>query len=79
MPNDNDRTLLGTLLTWLVVAVLAIAVVKLAFWTLGVALGMGMLALTIALRLLPLLLVGWVAVKLYRVFFGRRDDGFDTA
>jgi hypothetical protein len=78
MPNDDERTLLGTLVTWMVVAVVAIAVLKLAFWTLGVALGMGVLAVSIALRLLPLLIVGWIAVKLYRVFFRRGDDAFDT-
>ena len=64
---DGERSLLGTLVSWLFVALLAIAALKLAFWVFGAALGLGTwLLFTIG----PILLVGWLVVKLVR-YLGR--------
>jgi hypothetical protein len=61
--NDGERSLLGTLISWFFVALLAIAALKLAFWVFGAALGIGAwLIFTIG----PILLVGWLIVKLVR-------------
>lgn len=61
--NDGERSLLGTLVSWFFIALLAIAALKLAFWVFGAALGIGTwLIFTIG----PILLVGWLVVKLVR-------------
>lgn len=60
---SNDRSLLGKLLTWFFVALLAIAALKMSFWVVGAALGLGAwLIFTVG----PLLLVGWLVLKLVR-------------
>jgi hypothetical protein len=64
---DGERSLLGTLVSWLFVALLAIAALKLAFWVFGAALGLGAWLL---FTLGPILLVGWLVVKLVR-YLGR--------
>lgn len=59
----NERSLLSKLLTWFFVALLAIAALKMAFWVVGVALGIGTWMLfTVG----PILLVGWLVLKLVR-------------
>jgi hypothetical protein len=64
---EGERSLLGTLISWFFVALLAIAAIKLAFWVFGAALGMGVwLLFTVG----PILLVGWLVVKLFR-YLGR--------
>jgi hypothetical protein len=69
--NDSTDSLAGRLLTYFVVALLAIAALKLAFWVFGVALGIGsFLLFTVG----PVLLVGWLAVKLIR-FLTRPSTG----
>lgn len=65
--HDGERSLLGTLVSWLFVALLAIAALKLAFWVFGAALGLGTWLL---FTLGPILLVGWLVVKLVR-YLGR--------
>ena len=61
--NDGERSLLGTLVSWFFVALLAIAALKLAFWVFGAALGIGTwLIFTVG----PILLVGWLIVKIVR-------------
>lgn len=70
MGADNNKSTIGTLLTWIFTAVLVIVAIKVVFWVLGIALGLGALLLMIAMKVLPLLLVGWLALKLYRAFFG---------
>jgi hypothetical protein len=65
--NDGERSLLGTIVSWFFVALLAIAALKLAFWVFGAALGIGAwLLFTVG----PILLVGWLVVKLFR-YLGR--------
>ena len=63
--NDGERSLLGTLVSWFFVALLAIAALKLAFWVFGAALGIGTwLIFTVG----PILLLGWLVVKMVRFF-----------
>jgi hypothetical protein len=60
---SNDRSLLSKLLTWFFVALLAMALLKMAFWVVGVAVGIGTWMLfTIG----PILLIGWLVLKLIR-------------
>ncbi len=59
----NERSLLGKLATWFFVALLAIAALKMAFWVVGAAVGIGTWMLfTVG----PILLVGWLVLKLVR-------------
>jgi len=60
---NGEKTALGQLVTWFAVALLAIAALKLAFWAVGVALGVGMVLL---FRVGPILLVGWLVIRIYR-------------
>lgn len=71
--NDGERSLLGTLISWFLIALLAIAALKLAFWVFGAALGIGAwLIFTVG----PILLVGWLVVKLVR-WLGRPREYSD--
>ena len=65
-----NASLLGTLISWFFVALLAIAALKLAFWVFGAALGIGTwLLFTVG----PILLVGWLIVKIFRALSRPRD------
>lgn len=61
----SNSSLLRTLLTWLAVALLAIAALRLAFFLLGLAWSLGVFLL---FTVVPLVLVGWLGVKVYRFF-----------
>jgi hypothetical protein len=78
MPTDNNNSLLGTLLTWFIIAVLFLVAVKMVFWALGVVIGLSVTLLSLAIHLLPILLIGWLTIKLYRALFGSREEGYDT-
>lgn len=68
--NDGERSLLGTLISWFFIALLTIAALKLAFWVFGAAFGIGAwLIFTVG----PILLVGWLVVKLVRWLGQPRD------
>ena len=68
--NNGEKTVLGQVVTWFFIALLAIAALKLAFWVFGAALGLGMMLI---IRLGPILLVGWLVMKLIR-YFSRPSD-----
>jgi hypothetical protein len=57
------------LLTWVLIAVAAVAALKLAFWLVGILTGLFFFLL---FTVVPLAVVGWLVVKLFRLF--RRDD-----
>lgn len=59
MENEGKGWSFGRLATWVIIAVVALLAVKLAFVALGVA-------LFLLFRILPLLLVGWLILKLWR-------------
>jgi hypothetical protein len=68
----SNGSFLGRLITYMVVALLAIAAIKLAFWVFGAALGLGFFLLfTVG----PILLVGWIVVKLFGML--TRSSGYD--
>jgi hypothetical protein len=70
---SNRGSLAGKLVTWFVVAVMAIAAIKVAFWAVSLALALGaFLLFTIG----PILLVGWLVVKLAR-WLGRPGNDYD--
>jgi hypothetical protein len=77
MAADNSSSLIGTLLTWLVVAVVAIVAIKVVFWLLGMAIGISVMLITLAVHLLPLVLLGWLVMKLFRGFSRSRDEELD--
>jgi hypothetical protein len=53
----------GKIITWVLMALLAIAALKLAFWVVGAAVGLGFwLIFTIG----PILLIGWLVIKMVR-------------
>lgn len=62
---ESNGTLLGRLVTWILVAILAIAALKLAFWVVGAVMGVGFWLL---FTLGPILLVGWLVIKVLRYF-----------
>lgn len=72
MSTYGEKSLLGKLVTWVLVALVAIAVLKLAFWVFGAALGIGAWLL---FTLGPILLIGWLVMKLFGC--GSRDKGYD--
>lgn len=58
----NGGSLLGRLVTYFLVALIAIAAIKMAFWVFGAALGLGAFILfTVG----PILLVGWIVFKVF--------------
>lgn len=69
---NENKSLLGQIVTWTIIGILAILAFKLAMWLLGFLLGMAGMVLGIALFLLftvgPILLVGWLAVKAWNAF-----------
>lgn len=60
---DGERSGVSKVITWILVALLAIAALKLSFWVFGAALGLGMMLL---FKVGPILLVGWLVIKLIR-------------
>lgn len=68
---NNNESLLGKVVTWFFVALLAIAALKMAFWALGIIVGVGS-ALLFSVG--PIVLVGWLVIKLYRTMTRPRYD-----
>lgn len=67
-----DRPLLARIVTWLIAGLVIILVLRLAFFLLGNLIGIGMFLL---FTLVPILLVGWLAMKLWnRLGTGSRSD-----
>jgi uncharacterized membrane protein YjgN (DUF898 family) len=64
--NSNDG-FFGSLVTWLIVGLLALVALKVVLVTIGLALRF---TLALALTIGPLLLVGWLAMKALRHFAG---------
>jgi hypothetical protein len=62
------------LLSWFILAVVAIIALKLAAWVAGAALS---LVIFLLFTVVPLVVVGWLIVKLVRVF--RRGDDYRPA
>lgn len=73
MANNGDTSTLGRLLSWFLVALLFIGALKLAFWLVAAAVGFGTWVL---FTLGPILLVGWLVLKIFRHF--SRPDSYDA-
>lgn len=58
--------MLGTLITLFVLCIVAFVLFGVALAVLGVVFGLAFGALGLAVKLLPVLLIGWLAVKLLR-------------
>lgn len=62
---EENTSLLGRIVTWGIIGLVAILAVKIVLAVLGVVLGFaGFLLFTVA----PILLVGWLAMKAWRAF-----------
>jgi archaellum biogenesis protein FlaJ (TadC family) len=72
---NEDSSLLERMVRWLIFAIIAIAAIKVAFWLAGAVMG---LAFFLLFTVVPLAVVGWIIVKLFRVLF-RRDDDYRPA
>lgn len=60
-----DRSLLSRVITWLIAGVLLILALRLALFVLGTVFGAG---LALLMTVGPLILLGWLALKLWAVF-----------
>lgn len=61
----EERSLLSRVVTWTLLAVLAIVAIKVVLHLVGVVLGLtGFLLFTVA----PIVLVGWLALKAWKAF-----------
>jgi hypothetical protein len=67
----GGERLIAGVATWLVVGVLAIIALKLALLAVGAALRLGLVLL---LTVGPILLVGWMVLKLLRRFAGENPS-----
>ena len=61
----EERSLLSRVVTWTLLAVLAIVAIKVVLHLVGVVLGLaGFLLFTVA----PVVLVGWLAIRAWKAF-----------
>ena len=69
---SENRSLLGRIVTWTVVGILAVIALKIALRLIGFLMGMLGMVLGLAMFLLftvgPIVLVGWLAVKAWKAF-----------
>ena len=57
-----DRPLLSRIITWLIAGLIVVLLLKLTLFLLGKVLGVG---LFLALTIVPIIIVGWIAMKLW--------------
>jgi hypothetical protein len=55
----------GKILTWIALAILMIVALKAAVWVVGATVG---LAMTLLFTIGPILLLGWIVVKIFQHF-----------
>jgi hypothetical protein len=61
----ESNSLVGRVVTWAIIGLIAILAAKIAFAVLGIVLGFaGFVLFTVA----PILLIGWLAAKAWRAF-----------
>ena len=62
---EETRSLLGRVVTWTVIGILAVIALRIVFRLIGFAMGIaGFLLFTLG----PILLVGWILVKAWQAF-----------
>lgn len=68
----ENKSLLGRIVTWTIIGIVAVLAIKLAIWLLGFLMGLVGVVFGIAMFLLftvgPILVVGWLAVKAWSAF-----------
>lgn len=68
----ENRTLLGRIVTWTVLGVLAVIALKIAFRLVGFVVGLAGVALGIVMAAVftlgPIVLLGWLAMKAWQAF-----------
>jgi hypothetical protein len=67
----ENKSLLGTVLTWVLIGVVAIIAIKVALGVLGVVFG---LASFVLFTVAPILLLGWLALKAWQAFARPADS-----
>lgn len=67
----RDEDLPRQLLTWLLMGLLGIAALKIGIWAMAIAFEVGLFLL---FRIVPVLLVGWLLLKVIRRW-GEKDPG----
>ena len=69
---SEEKSLLGRIVTWTVIGILAVLAIRLAAHLLGFLMGIVGMVFGLVTFLLftvgPLILVGWLAMKAYRAF-----------
>ena len=69
---SDNRSLLGRILTWTVVGIVALIALKIAVRLIGFMIGLAGMVLGMAMFLLftvgPIVLLGWLAVKAWKAF-----------
>ena len=68
--DDRQRSTIARLVTWLIVGVLVVLAVRLLFALLRVSFG---IAWWLFVTIVPLILIGWVAMKLWDRYHRRRE------
>lgn len=70
MDSTENRSILGTVITWALIIAASVILIKLAFWLLGAVFGVVGFAVSLAafaiFRVVPLLIVIWLMIKLYK-------------
>lgn len=68
----ENRSLLGSIVKWTIIGVLAVIAFRIAMRVLGFVIGLAGMALGIAMFVLftvgPLVLMGWLSMKAWRAF-----------
>jgi hypothetical protein len=62
---------MSQVIKWVLLAILAIVALKVAFWALGVAIG---LTFFLVFRVAPVILVGWLIFKAYELLTREPDE-----
>jgi hypothetical protein len=78
---EDGSSWFARLMTWISIAVAAVVALHVAGWVAGMVLGVAGMAIGIVLFLLfkvvPILVIGWLIVKFFRIF--RPDDEYGRA
>jgi hypothetical protein len=68
--DERERSRLARLVTWLIVGLLAVLAIRVLFAVLRVSFG---IAWWLFVTVVPLILIGWVVMKVWDRYHGRRS------
>ena len=69
--DENAKSLVARLVTWLIVGLIVVLLVRVLFAVLRVSFG---LASWLFLTIVPLVVIGWLAMKLWDRYSARRPE-----